>query len=88
MVLATQITVALIAGFLLGGLQSFIAGLMARSWGGGTGILWGIIIAVPSAIAAVWLGWYAPIVASVISLLVFALTALSIHRDRGQASAH
>lgn len=53
-----------------GGGQSLVIGLVAGSRDGGTGLLWGEIIAIPSAVSGIWLGWYSVIVALGASLLV------------------
>lgn len=66
MLTLTQIAVAAIAGATFAFTQSLIAGKIAKTWSGGTGIVWGLIISVPSCISAIWIGWYAMIgVASV-----------------------
>ena len=74
-------TIAFICGFVLGFTQSLGTGLVAKSWSGGTGILWGLIVGVVSALAAFWIGWQAIWVAFGISLVVFLASVFSIKKD-------
>ena len=80
--LIAEISIIALIGLVLGFLQSLLAGIYARSWDGGTGILWGLIIAVPSGIAAAWLGWDAIWMAAALALIVLVLSLLSIYRDK------
>ncbi len=84
MILLFQIFAATFAGIVFGFLQSFVVGLFARSWSGGIGAMWGLIIAVPSAVSAVWAGWYAIILALILASLTFVLSAFSIYRDHSR----
>lgn len=74
--------VCALTGFILGILQSLFAGIYARSWSGGTGILWGIICGVVSLVAAIFLSWKGAYVAVLLPAGLGVLTALSIRRDR------
>lgn len=47
--------------------------------------MWGLVIAIPSAVSAVWAGWYAIILALIFALLIFAALAISIYRDRDRS---
>ena len=76
------IIVALIVGFFSGFVQSLLVGLITGTWDGGTGCLWGLMVAIPSALAAVWLGWWANVLALSVSAFVFALSYVSIKKGR------
>jgi hypothetical protein len=69
----------LLAGFGLGVFQSFLVGLAARSWTGGTGLLWGSIIALTSGVIAMFLGWWGIVVATALPVLVGLASAVSLH---------
>jgi hypothetical protein len=86
MAVIAHIAVVLLFGFALGFLQSLATGIYAGSWSVGTGVLWGIIIAVPSGIAAIWLGWYSLLIVAVVAGFVLALSVMSIFRDRRKVS--
>jgi hypothetical protein len=76
------ITVGALAGFVFGFVQSFLVGLRAGSWAGGTGLAWGFLIAVPSAVAAIWLGWFSVLAALVLATGVLVISLIQISRDR------
>ncbi len=81
--MSAQIATAALAGFVFGVLQSLLLGTtLARNWQGGTGCVWGIIIAVPSTIASIWTGWYASLIALALSVAVFLCGTASIARDK------
>ncbi len=76
-----QIIIVFAIGFVFGFSQSLLVGIKAGSWSGGTGILWGIIIGIPSSITSVWIGWAGVWVTLIFSLLVFVASMISVSRD-------
>ena len=83
--MAAQVAVALLVGFMLGLIQSLLVGWKARSWDGGTGCLWGLLVSLPAGASAVWLGWWAIGVALLLTLTAYSMAAHRIHRE-GQNS--
>jgi len=73
--------VAGLVGFMCGFLQSLLCGIKIGNWDSGTGMLWALIIAVVSVIAAVFLGWWSVVLgAAVLSAVVGISTLVSANR--------
>ena len=75
------IFVCAVAGFALGVFQSFIIGMYIGTWDGGTGLLFGGIVATISLVAAVFVGWWALAVAVFLPVILGVLSFMSIHRE-------
>jgi hypothetical protein len=75
------IAVSTVFGFLLGAGQSLAVGLYAGSWDGGTGLVWGFVVALPAGLAAVAVGWWGIAVAAALAVSVGAASALTVWRS-------
>jgi len=74
--------VCTIIGLVLGFAQSLLAGVYAKSWSGGTGILWGIVCGTISFFSAIFLGWNGAYITFLLPCVLGGLTVLSIELDR------
>lgn len=78
----SSVILSVLTGFILGFIQSFIVGIFARSWSGGTGCLWGIIIGPVSGVFAYFFDWWGMLFAATLSLIIFASSIGSVLNDR------
>lgn len=76
------VPVSALAGFCFGVLQSLFVGLRVKGWAGGTGLLWGFIVAASSAVAAIWMEWYGVLFAFALAIFILAVSMVQIARGR------
>jgi hypothetical protein len=73
-----------VLGCVLGILQSLLTGVNARSWSGGTGLLWGLLIGILSVVAAAIVGWLGLLIAIGVPALIGLATFVDMARDRNR----
>jgi hypothetical protein len=76
------VLICTITGFAIGFLQSLLVGIYAKSWAGGTGLLWGLIVGAIAMVASMIVGWGGIYVATIFPIVIGILSAIFIARDQ------